>query len=169
MNIMYNNFINTTGNPMGSGFPFGASGPGAGSGNSFNAGNGGSLIMAEYQVGMTYLKQIENTFGKKWTVHWHPGREVLEVVPTPTFNGSTMLALYVREEEKNLFNNPLVRKYMVAKCGEAWGENLIMFRGSLPDGMEVNAEGILARYTEIAEKSLLQIKTEAQPMDCFIG
>jgi hypothetical protein len=164
MNMFYNYWSAATGNPLGSPFPFGS----AGYGNT-QVGQGGSLVMAEYNVSMQYLKLIEKQMGKMTTLHWHPGREVLELIPTPKEDSVALIALYVREEEQFLFDNPLFRKFAVARAGVAWGGNLTKITGALPDGLTINGEGILSRYKEEEKEIWEEIRAESQPMDWFMG
>ena len=164
MNMFYNYWCAATGNPLGSAFPFGS----AGYGNN-QVGQGGSLVMAEYNTSMQYLKLVEKQLGKMYTLHFHKGREVLEIIPTPKEHSMALISLYVREEENFLFDNPLVRKLMVARAGVAWGGNLTKITGTLPDGLTINGEGILSRYLEAEEKALDDIKSQSQPADFFMG
>lgn len=164
MNMFYNYWSAATGNPLGSPFPFGS----AGYGNS-SVGQGGSLVMAEYNISMQYLKLVEKQMGKMYTLHWHPGREVLEIMPAPREDSVAMIALYVREEEQFLFDNPLFRKLVVARVGVAWGKNLIKFGGALPDGLTINADKILDMYKEEEKEALDNVKAESQVYDFFVG
>lgn len=161
-NMFYNNWCQSTGNPIGSPFPFGSGG-----GN--ESGQGGQLMLAEYTGAMTYLKGVEKMFGKGYTLHWHPGREVLEIIPTPKESLVGLIALYVREEEQFLFDNPLYRNFVVAKAGVLWGKVLTKVTGSMPDGLTMNGEGILTMYKEELAEALEDIKSQSQPFDIFMG
>jgi hypothetical protein len=164
MNMFYNAWAQSTGNPIGSPFPIGSGGYASG-----GTGQGGQLMMAEYNGAMQYMKLIEKQFGKGYTLHWHPGREVLEVVPTPKEDMGGLVALYVREEEQFLFDNPLYRKLVVAKAGMLWGDILTKVTGAMPDGLTLNGELILTRYTERHDKAFEDLRAEGQTMDFFMG
>lgn len=127
------------------------------------------LVMAEYNNAMSYLKTLEKQIGPSYTVHWRPQAEVLEVIPTPKVTATTMLKLYVREAENNVFNNPLFRKLVVARAGVAWGDNLSKYTGTMPDGLTVRGPEILQRYMEEEQKCIDNIRSESQCMDIFIG
>lgn len=163
-NMFYNYWAQSTGNPIGSPFPFGSAGYGAGAN-----GQGGQLMMAEYNGAMQYLKLVEKQFGKMYTLHWHPGREVLEIIPTPKQDIGGIIALYIREEEQFLFDNPLYRNFVVAKAGVLWGKVLTKVTGAMPDGLTMNGEGILSMYKEELATALEDVKSQSQPLDFFVG
>lgn len=160
MNMFYNSWIQATGNPMGSPFPFGTVG--------YTSRDGGQLAMTEMNVGFSYLKTIERQLGKYYNLHWHPGREVLEIIPTPKTDMVGLVALYVREEENNLFNNPLVRDLMVAASGVQFGKNITLYTGQLPDGLSINGSELLTMYKEDYKEALESCRNESQPADPMI-
>ena len=164
MNMFYNAWAQSTGNPIGSPFPIGSGGYAAGQG-----GQGGQLMMAEYNGAMQYLKLVEKQFGKNYTLHWHPGREVLEIIPTPKEDMAGLIALYVREEEQFLFDNPLFRDLVVNMVGMHWADNLTKVTGAMPDGLVLNGELMLTKYTERYEQALDNVKAESQVFDFFMG
>lgn len=127
------------------------------------------LVMTEYNVAMSYLKTLEKQIGPSYTVHWRPQAEILEVIPTPKKTMQTMLKLYVRESEANVFNNPLFRKLVVARAGIAWGQNLSKVSGQMPDGLTIRGPEILTMYKEDDKEALQNLRDESQPWDAFIG
>jgi hypothetical protein len=163
-NMFYNYWAMSTGNPIGAPFPTGSGGYSAGS-----TGQGGQLMMAEYNGAMQYMKMVEKQFGKNYTAHWHPGREVLEIIPTPKERLGGLIALYVREEEQFLFDNPIFRDLVVNFCGMLWGDVITKYTGAMPDGLVLNGDAILTRYTERYQKAWDKMLAESQPYDFFIS
>ncbi len=121
---------------------------------------GGSqgLQMTEYNIGMQYLKLIKNQMTALHTVKWHAGREILEVVPAPKSSSVGMLALYIRQDERDLYNNKNFRDLCVARTGVAWASNLTKFSGQLPDGSTISSSELIQRYSEKEETVLERIR-----------
>ncbi len=163
-NMFLNYWAQATGTQIGSNI-LGSSTFGAGAGSL-----GGALTMGEYNNAMTYIKQIEKEFSPMYTLRWSQAREVLEIVPTPKTDVVGLVSLYVKEEEQFLFDNPLFRDLVVAACGVAWGDNITKFSGAMPDGLTLNGEAILTKYTTKYDKALEKIENEGgRVYDFFIG
>ena len=133
------------------------------------AGGSQGLQMTEYNVGMQYMKLIKNQMSAMYTVKWHPGREILEVIPAPKTSSVGMLALYVRTDERDLYNNKNFRDLCVARTGVAWASNLTKFSGQLPDGSTISSSELLSRYKEQEKEVLERIKGESEPCDIQIA
>ena len=132
-------------------------------------GSPGGLVLTNYQTSMMYLKQIDEMFGKMYSVCYIPGREVIRVTPTPTTAIVGVLILWRKEYAYNLYNNPLVKKLAIARAGLRWGRNLSKYSGSMPDGLTVNADAIISEYKEMEEKWFDRLFEESSPPDFIVA
>jgi len=154
--LLYNDWVANGGYP-------------GGPGGTTEMDNGGQLILAGYQVAMQYLAEIKKKFGKGYRIKWHPGREVLEVIPTPKSSGSAMIALYKREAAEYLYKHPLVKKLCVARVKKVWAGNIGKYTGTLPDGLLIDSGRIMTEAITEEENAMNQIRLESEPPDFFIG
>ena len=70
-----------------------------------------------------------------------------------------------------VYNDPFVKKYLVALMKKQWGQNLIKFRGTkLPGGIELNGREIYDEGVRELDaiKSVMANEYELPPLD-FIG
>lgn len=132
-------------------------------------GSPGGLVLADYQTAMMYLGEINEMFGKMYSVAYLPGREVIRVTPTPTDCVIGVLILWRSEYAHNLYNHPLVKKLAVARAGIRWCRNLLKYNGQLPDGLSINVEGYLQDYKEDETKWFDRIYDESQPNDFIVA
>ena len=126
-------------------------------------------MLTDYQIGMTYLQEISNMFGRKYNVDWRPNREVLKITPTPNSVMTGVLIIYRKETAEKLYNNILVKELAVARSMVLWGrilgkKNIPLPGGGTINGVEIKNEG----YT--LEKEIMErVKGEGSPIDFFIG
>jgi hypothetical protein len=132
-------------------------------------GSGGGLVLVEWEIALEYLEQIKMSFGKMYRAQWHPGREVLEIIPTPTQNMVGMVALYIKEKAEYLYNHPLVKKLAVARAKILVGQHIRKYNVTMPDGITINGDAFVSEGREDEEKILERIYSESAPPDFFIG
>jgi hypothetical protein len=132
-------------------------------------GSPGGLVLANYQISMMYLDQINEMFGKMYSVAYLPGREVIRITPTPTAGIVGVLILWRKEYAYNLYNNVLVKKLAIARAKLRWGRNLNKYGGTMPDGLTVNAADIIAEGKEEEEKWFDRMWDESQPGDFIVA
>ena len=132
-------------------------------------GSTGGLVLSNYQTAMMYLEEINNMFGKMYTVDYLPGRDVLRVTPTPNEILIGVLIIFRKEYAYNLYNNPLVKKLAVARAGIRWGRNLNKYGGQMPDGLTINSSEIISEYKEEQDKWLERMWEESHTPDFFIA
>jgi len=149
--LLYNQYVNQGSYP---------GGPGQG---------GCGLILAGYQSAMMYLDQINEMFGKMYSVDYIPGQEVLRITPTPDAAVIGVLTLWRSESAQNLYNHPIVKKIAVARAGIRWCRNLMKYGGTLPDGLTINVDGYLSDYKEQEEKWMERLWEESHPPDFIVA
>jgi hypothetical protein len=147
--LLYDQYVNQGGYP---------GGPGVAAG-------GAGLTLTNYMTAMVYLDMINEMFSKMYSVDYLPGREVIRITPTPTESVIGVLILWRREYMENLYNNPLVKKMAVARAGIRWCRNLLKFQGTMPDGLTINVDGLLADYKDQEKELLDRFFDESEPPD----
>lgn len=130
---------------------------------------GGGLLLANYYTAMQYLDVINEMFGKMYNADYLPGREVIRITPTPDTAVIGVLTVWRREQSNYLYNNPLVKKLVVARAGIRWCRNLLKYGGTLPDGLTINVEGYLSDYKEQEEMWLERMWSESEPPDFLVA
>lgn len=150
--LLYDQYVNQGGYP---------GGPGSVGGT--------GLTLTNYSTAMVYLDMINEMFGKMYQVDYLPGREVIRITPTPSEAVVGVLIFWRREYAENLYNNPLVKKVAVARAGIRWGRNLSKYGGTMPDGLTINAQDIIAEYKEMEEKFFDRFYDESHPPDFIVA
>jgi hypothetical protein len=154
--ILYQDWIN--GNYVGGGG--GTNGPG---------GLGGAMVMSNYDISMIYLKEIEDHFMRKYTVQFDTNDMTLRVWPTPTAPTFGLLQVYTRQTAENLYNNPLLKKLVVARTMIQWGLHLIKYNITLPGGGQLNASTYLEKGERDEAAALESMRMESAPPVFMIG
>lgn len=154
--LLYNDFIN--GSMLGIG--------GASSGP---AGLGGAMAMGSFDTAMIYLKEIEDHFVRKYTCSYSGNTNIVRVWPTPNENCVGMLQVYRRETAEALYNNPLLKKLVKARCMILWGLNAGKYTITLSGGSTINAAQYIDKGERDEEKALDSIKAESHPVLFMVG
>ena len=155
--LLYDQFVNKGDYP---------GGPGTGVG--VIAGNTG-LTLTNYQISMMYLKDIEMMFGKYYRISYINGLDVLKIVPTPVQNLTGVLMFYRRQMAVNLYNHPLVKRLVLAKTKQQWGNNLGKYNATLPNGTTINYDRLIQQGLDEEEKVMDDIRSEGAPIDFYIA
>jgi len=132
-------------------------------------GSPGGLVLTTYQTAMIYLDMINEMFGKMYSVDYLPGRQVIRISPTPSSAVIGVLILWRKEYAHYLYNNPLVKKLALARAKKRWGSNLNKYTGTLPDGLNINAQAIIDEGKEEEEKWLERMFDESEPPDFIVA
>jgi len=113
------------------------------------------------------MKQVNQMFGKQYTVKYNTDRRSLNILPTPHDNMIATLKLYCRTSAERLYNNPLVKKLAVARAKIQWGLQIGKYTITMPDGSTMNGFEIMNRGYEEEERVMDDIKWESEPTDFF--
>ncbi len=127
------------------------------------------MVLTDWYIGMSYLEEIKNTFGKRYTCYWRPLSQTLKIVPTPHENMIGLIVVFKKESLQNLFNHILFRKLCIAKVKKLWGSILDKNEMNFPGGGRVNGAKIEQQGIEEEQKILDRIEKEAPPCDFFVG
>lgn len=127
------------------------------------------MVLGNYQISMMYLETINEMFGKMYQVNYLPNREVLRVYPTPTEQVTGALALYRKEQAMYLYNHPLIKRLTVGRARIRWGWHLGKYAVTLPDGMTINADAMIAQGKEEEQAALEEIRLTSEPVDFYIA
>ena len=127
------------------------------------------LTLTNYTIAQMYIKEIGNLFGKMFKVIYIPGREMLQVTPTPSQEYRGVLILNRRSADEELYNHPIVKRLCVGRSMMLWGQILGKYQGNMPDGLTIGASDIYSRGETMylaAEESCWK---EASPPGFIIG
>ena len=156
--LLYDQFVNKGQYPGGPGTGLGMYGPDTG------------FILTNYQISMMYVEEINNMFGKYYTAKWLPGRQVIQIVPTPASTVTAVLSFYRRSAAENIYNHPLFKRLALAKCKEQWGGlDIGKYAATLPDGMTINYSEIYQQGKDELTEVLTDIRAESEPVNFFIA
>lgn len=154
-NLLYNSWIN------------GAYPGGGGTGQT--QGMGGAFNLANYNIGMIYLKEIEDMFVRKYTCQYSPNSNIVRVWPTPMQDDVAMMTVWRKESAIPLYNNPLVKKLALGKTRVLWGLQLGKYAISLPGGSSINYQIYIDRGQKEEEEAINDIKMETYPPIFMVG
>lgn len=131
--------------------------------------NSGGMVLTGWTIGMNYLEEIRNTFGKMYTCYYRPNSQTVKIFPTPKENMTGILIVYKKESLANLYNHILFKELSVAKAKKLWGFLLDKTNMQFPGGGTVNGAKIEAAGKEEEEKAIEKIKGESSPIDFMVG
>jgi hypothetical protein len=120
------------------------------------------MILADYEVAMQYLNDIEDMFNMRIHVQYLEDQQRIIMYPTPTTTGTALLNVYKKNVAENLYNNKLVKRLAVAEAKIQWGNNLNKYNMTLPHGGTINGESILTQGKEEKEKVMEDIVQESE-------
>lgn len=132
-------------------------------------GHNDQMALTSYEIGMQYVKEVENYFGKTFRVHYREGSETIHMTPTPETSGTGLMACYKKEDAQFLYNHVIIKKLVIARTRKIWGSNLGKFSVDMPGGGTVNGDSIYDRGNTDEEKVLEQMYAESQPIDPMMG
>lgn len=139
-------------------------------GSHYGSGDGGMMVLSNYEISMSYLKEVENRFTRKYVLDLLPGSEMIIVNPTPKQDITGVLSLYKRETSEYLYNHVLLKKLVVSKVKQIWGGLTVgKYDVQLPDGARINYSNIYDQGVREEEKVMEEIKSEGSPVDFYIA
>ena len=136
-----------------------------------------SVELLQYAMTKSYLEDIDFllTTEKQIRFNQRQDRLYLDIdwgaQSKDTFIIIDCLRALDPEEFTQVYNDPFVKKYLVALMKKQWGQNLIKFRGTkLPGGIELNGREIYDEGVRELDalKSVMASEYELPPLD-FIG
>ena len=139
--------------------------------------NFNSVNLLQYAMTKTYLEDIDHllTTEKQIRFNQRQDRLYLDIdwgaQSKDTFIIIDCLRALDPDEFTQVYNDPFVKKYLVALMKKQWGQNLIKFRGTkLPGGIELNGREIYDEGVRELDaiKSVMSTEYELPPLD-FIG
>jgi len=161
--LLYNDWI-------AGGYPGGNYGSqGAGFGGQGQAGLGGSMMLSNFMVTLTYLEEIKNLFSKKYVVDYISTRNEIRITPTPQQSQRAMINVWKREDAANLYNHILVKKLALAKCRYLLGWHLYKYEMTLPGGGRLNGQRMMDDGAAQEEKILDDIRMQTEPPGFEVG
>ena len=137
--------------------------------SNFLIGNGENMVLTSYELGMSYINDVKNTFGKTFRVHYREAAEILNLIPTPQTAGVCTMRCYKKEDAVNLYNHVLLKKLVVARCMLQLGINLGRYNMDMPGGGTVNHDALVTKGEADQEKILEQMRLESEPIDAILG
>lgn len=144
-------------------------------------GNLKNVDLLTYTMTQGLIETMGIVFGKRITFDFNCTTKVLHLHETPLANYKTVMQLYVNteldpdpdtgEERSNIYDNRWVKRMALERARYQWGTNLTKYTGSvLPNGMVLNAEGILATAEKEMEKLQEELRLEWElPPDFMCG
>lgn len=155
--LLYNDWV-TQGNYIGN------------QGSTGAAGLGGAMNMGNYFIQMTYLKEIEDTFTRKYICDLNPNTKVVTIKPTPNIDTLGMVFVNRKEDAINLYNNLLVKQLAIAKTKIIWGRNLSKYNSiNIPGSGSINGENIRQEGLEQEKEIIENIRLESEPPIFMVG
>lgn len=130
---------------------------------------GGGMSLANYQISMTYIKEINAMFSVRYRVNYMPASQRLFLTPTPQVSGIGLLSVYRNETALALYSNPNVKKLAIAKTKKLWGLHLKKYGISLPGGGSINGQAIYDEGKDEEREAMEDIRLEAPGPDFMIG
>lgn len=126
-------------------------------------------ILGNWDATLTWLEEAKMSFGRKYQVRYIREEKLLLVNPTPRFKTKALLRVYKRERVENLIQDPLFRKYVVAKAGWLWTLGLRKYSLQLAGGGNLNGDSLAADFKDQIEKTEERIDLETPVNEILVG
>jgi hypothetical protein len=133
------------------------------------AGLGGAYSMANYNISMIYLKEIQDFFAKKYTCDFNSNNYILRVYPTPEVSEPGIIQVWKKSTALELYNHPLMKKLSVGECMRLWGRILGKNIINLPGGGTINGQMMLEEGKDLISEVNESIRLETEPPGFFVG
>jgi len=126
---------------------------------------GGYGVLADFQIQMTYLSEIQEMFERRYVCDLNPNTFKMTIKPTPMIDSAGVLFVFKKEDAINLYNNPLVKKLAIAKVKKIWGRTLEKYQSiNLPGGSSMNGAAIKQEGIEEEKEILEEIRLQSNPL-----
>lgn len=122
-----------------------------------------------WNTAMTYLKQVDNEFGARFTAEMHEPSHTLTITPTPKFSCFGLMQIWQKSEVWTLLNNPLVLDLMEAYALMQLGRILNKYSVTLAGGGQLNGSDFYTQGKDLYDMTMERIRGEADPPLFFIG
>ena len=132
-------------------------------------GSGYGDVLGNWNATLTWLEEAKMDFGRKYQVKYIREEKTLLVKPTPLYPDRCLLRVYKREHFLNLIQDPLFRKYLVAKAGWLWTLGLRKFSLQLAGGGNLNGDSLAADFKDQIEKCEERIDLETPYNEIVVG
>jgi hypothetical protein len=130
---------------------------------------GQGMSLANYQISMTWLKELNAMFSTRYRVNYMPASQQMFLTPTPQVSGIGLLAVYRNESALALYSNPNVKKLAIAKTKKLWGLHLKKYQIALPGTGAINGQAIYDEGRDEEREALEDIRLESPGPDFFIA
>jgi len=130
---------------------------------------GGSNVLANYQIQMMYLSEIQEMFQRRYVCEFNEGSQTLKVRPTPNQDDVGILMVFRKESAINLYNHPLVKKLVIAKVKKIWGRNLGKTTINLPGGGTISGNEIKQEGIDEEKDMLDEIRLQGESPLFFVA
>ena len=142
---------------------------GTGNGLAGPVSRGGAQILADYDISMMYLKDIQDHFAKSFTAQYSSNTNIIRIWPNPEKETVAMIQVWRKEEAEKLYNNYHVKNLAVAKTLQQWGRHIIKYQVTLPGGGTINGQAFVDEGKEKERDTIENIKLESNPPIFFVG
>lgn len=126
-------------------------------------------VLGNWNATLTWLEEAKMDFARKYQVKYIREQKALSVWPTPRYPDRCLLRVYKREHFMNLIQDPLFRKYLVAKAGWLWTLALRKFSLQLAGGGQLNGDSLAADFKDMIEKCEERIDLETPYNEIIVG
>jgi hypothetical protein len=151
----------------------------------------GKIDLLTYELTNNMLASLELILTKKHSFDFSPANRTIHLFEIPKGDENVVLQVYRRNvpvdvpnpdytiggtepefiESSNIYSEMIVRKIATEKARYQWATNLLKYSGSqLPNGLQLNVDGILAESKENLTKYEEELHQRwSTPVDFFIG
>jgi len=126
-------------------------------------------VLGNWNATLTWLEEAKMDFGRKYQVKYIREEKALSVWPTPKNPDRCLLRVYKREHFMNLIQDPLFRKYLVAKAGWLWTLALRKFSLQLAGGGQLNGDSLAADFKQDIKDIEERIDLETPYNEILVG
>lgn len=126
-------------------------------------------VLGNWNATLTWLEEAKMDFGRKYQVKYIREQKALLVRPTPRYPDRCLLRVYKREHFINLIQDPLFRKYLVAKAGWLWALGLRKFSLQLAGGGTLNGDSLAADFKQDIKDIEDRIDLESPVSEILVG
>lgn len=126
-------------------------------------------VLGNWNATLTWLEEAKMDFGRKYRVKYIREQKALSVWPTPKFPERALLRVYKREHVLNIIQDPLFRRFVVAKAGIVWTNALRKYQISIAGSGNLNMDSLAADYKEELKDCMERIDLESPVNEIVVG
>lgn len=117
--------------------------------------------LGHWNAALVWMEQARMDLGKSYQIRYNQQEKELSVWPTPDHDDVGLMRVYKRQKVSSIFQNPMFRKMVVAKCGMIWTIGLRKYSLTLAGGGTLNGDSLYASFKEDYDYALEQIRLES--------